>query len=155
LRALDAFCADDAPTLRRLGSAYGTEEYPGLAGELWSSLSKRSVDYAVMEPASTSPEFEVLAVPLATRWLDVGSWPALGDAIGRDADGNATTGPVLVPDSTGCVVVSADDRLVTVVGCNELVVVSTPTAVLVVPADQAQRVKELLALVAEANPELT
>ena len=154
LRALDAFCADDAPALRRLGSAYGTDAYPLLARDLWPSLSKRSVDYAVMEPASTSAEFEVLAVPLATRWLDVGSWPALGDALGRDADGNATSGAVLVQDSSDCVVVAADGRLVAVVGCQDLVVVSTPTAVLVVPADQAQRVKELQAQVAASNPEL-
>ena len=154
LRALDAFCADDAPTLRQLGASYGTDAYDALARELWPSLSKRSVDYAVMEPASTSSDFEVLAVPLATRWLDVGSWPALGDAIGRDDNGNATTGAVLMQDSSDCVVVSADGRLVTVVGCQDLVVVSTPTAVLVVPAEQAQRVKELQAKVAQTNPDL-
>ena len=154
LRALDAFCAEDALALRRLGSSYGTEAYDELARELWPSLSKRSVDYAVMEPASTSSDFVVLAVPLAARWLDVGSWPALGDAIGRDEQGNATTGPVLLADSADCVVVSSDDRLVTVVGAQGLVVVSTPTAVLVVPADQAQRVKDLQALVAERDPDL-
>ena len=154
LRALDEFCAEDAPTLRQLGSSYGTDAYDDLARELWPSLSKRSVDFAVMEPASTSSDFEVLAVPLATRWLDIGSWPALGDAIGRDDNGNATTGHVLVQDSTDCVVVSADDRLVTVVGAQGLVVVSTPTAVLVVPAEAAQRVKALQALVAERDPDL-
>ena len=154
LRAVDEFCGQDAAALRRLGSSYGTPVYDELAPQLWPSLAKRSVDYAVMEPASTSPAFEVLAVPLATRWLDVGSWPALGDAIGRDGDGNASTGPVLLQDSSDCVVVSSDERLVTVVGARGLVVVSTPTAVLVVPAAQAQRVKELQALVAERDPDL-
>jgi len=154
LRAVDEFCGQEAAVLRRLGLSYGTDAYDELAPQLWSSLTKRSVDYAVMEPASTSPAFEVLAVPLATRWLDVGSWPALGDALGRDGDGNASTGPVLMQDSSDCVVVSSDDRLVTVVGAHGLVVVSTPTAVLVVPADQAQRVKELQASVAERDPDL-
>ena len=154
LRALDAFCAEDAPVLRQLGASYGTATYDETAREQWPSLTKRSVDYAVMEPASTSEAFEVIAVPLATRWLDVGSWPALGDAIGRDESGNATSGSVLLQDATDCVVVASDDRLVTLIGCNNLVVVSTPTAVLVVPADQAQRVKELQALVAERDPDL-
>jgi mannose-1-phosphate guanylyltransferase len=155
LHALDAFCPDDAPALRRLGAAVGTDGYDVLAQRVWPSLGKRSVDYAVMEPASTSGEFTVVSVPLSTRWLDVGSWPALGDALGRDAHGNAVLGQVLAVDSSGCVVVSDDDeRLVTVVGCRDLVVVSTPTAVLVVPADQAQRVKELQALVAERDPRL-
>lgn len=154
LRAMDTFCAGDAATLRRLGEAFGSPAYDALAEHLWGTVDKRSVDFAVMEPASTSEDFRVVAVPLATRWLDVGSWPALGDALGRDADGNAITGPALVEDSSGCVVVATDGRLVTVLGCNDLVVVSTPTAVLVVPAEHAQRVKELQAEVARRNPEL-
>jgi mannose-1-phosphate guanylyltransferase len=155
LRALDTFCPEDAPTLRELGAAFGTEAYAGNAQRLWSSLRKRSVDYAVMEPASTSSDFTVLAMPLSARWLDVGSWPALGDALGRDEDGNATLGRTLAVDSSGCVVVSSDDdRLVTLVGCRDLVVVSTPTAVLVVPAADAQRVKDLQAIVADREPGL-
>jgi mannose-1-phosphate guanylyltransferase len=155
LRALDTFCGDDAATLRRLGAAFGTAGYDELAETLWPGLQRRSVDYAVMEPASTSESFSVLAVPLAARWLDVGSWPALGDAIGRDDDANAISGRALAVDATNCTVVSSDDeRLVTVVGCRDLVVVVTPSAVLVVPADQAQRVKELQALVAERDPDL-
>jgi mannose-1-phosphate guanylyltransferase len=155
LSALDTFCADDAPALRRLGAAFGTAGYDDLAAQLWPAVRTRSVDYAVMEPASTSTQFAVLALPLATRWLDVGSWPPLGDALGRDDEGNATTGRVLVTDATNCTVVSSDDeRLVTVMGCRDLVVIATPTALLVVPADQAQRVKDLQALVAERFPEL-
>ena len=155
LRALDTFCAEDAPALRRLGAAFGTDAYAELAESLWPSLRRQSVDYAVMERASTSESFSVLALPLATRWLDVGSWPALGDAIGRDDDANAVSGRALVVDATNCTVVSSDDqRLVTLVGCHDLVVVATPTAVLVVPASDAQRVKELQALVADNEPDL-
>ena len=155
LSALDTFCPQDAPTLRRLGAAFGGDDFDELAAQLWPTVAKRSVDYAVMEPASTSADFSVLAVPLATRWLDVGSWPALGDALGRDADGNAVTGRALLTDANNCTVVSSDDaRLVTVLGCRDLVVVATPTAVLVVPADQAQRVKELQAMVADRDPDL-
>ena len=155
LSALDTFCPDDATTLRRLGNAFGTDGYDDLAAQLWPTVRKRSVDYAVMEPASTSADFSVLAMPLATRWLDVGSWPALGDALGRDDDGNAVTGRALLSGASNCTVVSDDDtRLVTVLGCTDLVVVATPTAVLVVPADQAQRVKDLQALVAEREPDL-
>ena len=155
LRALDRFCPDDAPTLRRLGSVFGSDDYDDVGARLWPTVRTRSVDYAVMEPASTSREFSVLALPLAARWLDVGSWPALGDALGRDGDDNASTGRVLLADTTGCTVVSSDDhRLVTLVGCRDLVVVATPTALLVVPADQAQRVKELQSLVADSDPDL-
>jgi mannose-1-phosphate guanylyltransferase len=108
-----------------------------------------------MEPASTSPDFTVAAVPMSARWLDVGSWPAYGDAVGRDGDGNALAARVVQTGSTNCVVASSDpDHLVALVGCEGLVVVHTPSATLVMPADQAQRVKELHALVAEQAAEL-
>jgi mannose-1-phosphate guanylyltransferase len=128
-----------------------------LAGDAgaWDAIPKRSIDYGVMEPASASAAFQVAALPLAARWLDVGSWPAYGQAVGEDADGNAVGARAVLHDSRGCVVASSDpDHLVTLLGCEGLVVVHTPTATLVMPADQAQRVKELHALVAAQAPEL-
>lgn len=123
----------------------------------WDEVRKVSVDYGVMEPASTSPEFTVAALPLSARWLDVGSWPQYGDAVGRDAEGNAAgAARTALLDSTDCVVASSDpEHLVALVGCTGLVVVHTDRATLVVPADQAQRVKDLHALVAADHPELS
>jgi mannose-1-phosphate guanylyltransferase len=122
----------------------------------WDEVPRLSVDYGVMEPASTSDGFTVAALPLAATWLDVGSWPAYGDAVGRDDDGNAVAaGRAAVLASTGCVVASSEpDHLVALVGCEGLVVVHTPTATLVMPAAEAQRVKDLHGLVAERFPDL-
>jgi mannose-1-phosphate guanylyltransferase len=117
--------------------------------EAWGRVPKTSVDYGVMEPASLSPDFTVAAVPLAARWLDVGSWPQYGEAVGRDGDGNAVGGAtVALLDSRDCVVASGDpDHLVALLGCEGLVVVHTERATLVVPAERAQQVKDLHALV--------
>ncbi len=156
LRAVDAFVPDAAPLLREMGSAYGTPGWDELARDGWPTLTKLSIDYGVMEPASTSPDFTVAALPLAARWLDVGSWPAYGAAVGVDEDGNAVgAAHAVLHASRDNVVASSDpDHLVTLVGCEGLVVVHTPTATLVMPAAQAQRVKELHALVQEVAPEL-
>jgi mannose-1-phosphate guanylyltransferase len=154
LRAVDAFVPQSAPALRALGAAYGTPAWDGLVGE-WSSIAKVSVDYGVMEPASTSPDFTVVALPLAARWLDVGSWPAYGTALPTDEDGNAVgAAKAVLHASRDNVVASSDpDHLVALVGCEGLVVVHTPGATLVMPAEHAQRVKELHALVAERHPD--
>jgi len=156
LRAVDAFVPQSAQSLRALGRAYGTPEWGGLAARLWPHVAKVSVDYGVMEPASTDPSFTVAALPLAARWLDVGSWPAYGEALGRDDDGNAVgAARAVLHASRGNVVASSDpEHLVTLVGCEGLVVVHTPTATLVMPADDAQRVKELHARVVADYPEL-
>jgi mannose-1-phosphate guanylyltransferase len=148
LRAAQAFAPETVALVDRLRAG-------DVAG--WEEVPRVSVDYGVMEPASTSPDFTVAALPLAARWLDVGSWPQYGDAVGRDGSGNAVgTSLATLLDSSDCVVASSDpDHLVALVGCTGLVVVHTPQATLVVPADQAQRVKELHALVATDHPELS
>ncbi len=121
----------------------------------WDGLTKLSIDYGVMEPASVSADFTLAALPMPARWLDVGSWPAYGDALQRDADGNAVAGRAVLHASTGNVVASSDpEHLIALVGCEGLVVVHTPTATLVMPAAEAQRVKDLHALVAERFPDL-
>ncbi len=155
LRAVDAFCPDAAPVLRAMGEVYGSPAYDALARDRWPALEKRSVDFAVMEPAAAAGEFTVAAVPLGARWLDVGSWPAYGDALGRDDDGNAYGGGRhVVVDSFGCVVASTEpDHVIAVVGCDSLVVVHTPAATLVVPAAEAQRVKDVQARVAAEAPD--
>ena len=147
LRAVEAFAPD---TLARVTAV--------LAGDTaaWDGIAKVSVDYGVMEPASTSPDFTVAALPLSARWLDVGSWPQYGDALTRTHEGNAVGAPTTVLlDTHECLVASSDpDHLVALVGCEGLVVVHTPTATLVVPAEQAQRVKDLHSLVKERFPDL-
>jgi mannose-1-phosphate guanylyltransferase len=146
LAAVEAFAPATAALVQRV-----------VAGDpaAWDSIEKLSIDYGVMEPASVSAAFTVAALPLSATWLDVGSWPAYGDAVGRDDSGNAVAARAVMLDATDCVVTSSDpSHLVAVVGVSGLVVVHTPTATLVVPADQAQRVKELQALVAEQAPDL-
>ena len=121
----------------------------------WQGIARRSIDYGVMEPASLSADFTVAALPMAATWRDVGSWPAYGDAFGRDEAGNATSARSILIGAQGCLVASSDpDHLITLVGCEDLVVVHTPAATLVMPAAQAQRVKDLHSAVAEQFPEL-
>jgi mannose-1-phosphate guanylyltransferase len=132
------------------------DRYVGGDTSAWDGITKLSVDYGVMEPASASADFTVAALPMAARWRDVGSWPQYGDALARTAEGNAVSAEAsVVLDSSDCVVVSSDpDHLVALVGCEGLVVVHTPTATLVMPAEQAQRVKDLHGLVSERFPDL-
>jgi len=120
----------------------------------WEAITKMSVDYGVMEPASVSPDFTVAALPLAARWIDVGSWPQYGDALTRSPEGNAISGSAVVLASRDCVVASSDPaHLVALVGCEGLVVVHTPGATLVMPAAEAQRVRDLHARVLSEFPD--
>ncbi|MGY1841613.1 MULTISPECIES: mannose-1-phosphate guanylyltransferase [unclassified Modestobacter] len=120
--------------------------------EVFPTLPKISVDYAVLEPAATQPG-RVLVVDLDVDWLDVGSWPALAQTLVADGAGNAVRGLAVLLDSSGNVVLSDDpDHLVALVGVRDSVVVHTADVTMVCPMGDAERVKQLLAEVDRRVP---
>jgi mannose-1-phosphate guanylyltransferase / mannose-6-phosphate isomerase len=98
-----------------------------------------SIDYAVMEKTR-----DAAVVPMDAGWSDVGSWSALHEALPADEQGNVMKGDVLAEDSSGCYLY-AENRLVSVVGLKDHVVVETKDAILVAPKDRVQDVKKLVA----------
>ena len=92
-------------------------------------------------------------VPLDCGWSDIGSWSAVWDALGHDADGNAATGSVVFLDSRDSFAHSDEAILTAVVGVDNLVVVATPDAVLVTSRDKAEQVKDLVERLKAQNRE--
>ncbi|MGR7023797.1 mannose-1-phosphate guanylyltransferase [Geodermatophilus sp. URMC 62] len=116
--------------------------------EVFPTLPKTSVDYAVLEPAATEPG-RVLVADLDAEWLDVGSWPALAQTLAGQ-DGNAVAGLAVTLDSAGNIVFSDDPgHVVALVGVRDSVVVATADVTMVCPVGDAERVKQLLAAVEE------
>ena len=97
-----------------------------------------SVDYAVMEVAK-----RVAVVPLSAGWSDIGSWQSLWTVSNKDSNLNVSKGDVIF-ENTANSLVFAENRLVTVVGLEEVVVVETADAVLVAAASQSQQVKAVV-----------
>ena len=78
-------------------------------------------------------------------WDDIGSWTALRNHLTADRNGNVATGLFAELDSHNLIVSGQPNHLVAAIGVNDLVIVTTPDATLVCHANQAQRIKELLA----------
>ena len=95
-----------------------------------------SIDYAVMEKAE-----KIAVLPVSIGWSDIGSWDALYDVSPRDEAGNAIAGDVLALGARDCVIRS-EGPLVAAIGIEDLVVIATADAVLIVPKAQSQRVRE-------------
>ncbi|MCV2488577.1 sugar phosphate nucleotidyltransferase [Geodermatophilus sp. YIM 151500] len=145
LDALAEHLPESAAGLRRVTDAPAGAERDRVLAEVFPTLPRISVDYAVLEPASADPG-RVLVVDLDVDWLDVGSWPALAGTLPADEAGNAVRGAVVLVDSAGNVVVSDEaDHLVALVGVRDSVVVHTADVTMVCPIGDAERVKELLA----------
>lgn len=127
-----------AEGLRTIERSLGTLNEAAVMSEVYPRLPRTSVDFGIMEGAANR-----WTVPVAFSWSDVGSWPALKEVLPPDASGNVIQGRVIVRDGSDNVVVG-EGPVVSLFGVDGLVVVATPDAVLVVPADQAQRVKEIV-----------
>ena len=115
-------------------------DYSELLGKIYPGLEKISIDFAIMEKAST-----VLMVELGCEWLDVGSWPAVEQVCELDQCNNAILSENTFTDAaSGNIVVCEDDHLLALLGVNDCVIVHTPDATLVASKHEAYRLKELL-----------
>jgi len=128
-------------------AAQSKVDHVRLDPDLFSKLADISVDYAVMEKSG-----RVAVVPAAFDWSDVGSWTALRELVSPDSAGNRTQGAALLVNSANCYVQSSG-RMVAAVGVENLVIVDTPDALLVVHEDHVQDVKKVAQQLKLANHE--
>ncbi len=137
LEELERFGPKHLEGLRRVVAARsaGNEKE---AAAIYNDLPNEAVDYTVMERTQ-----RLLAVPAAFRWTDVGSWTDLAALLHSDDEGNVVEGPVVLLDVHDSFV-SAPDKLVAVIGCDELVIVDTDDALLVCDKRRAQDVKKVV-----------
>ena len=127
-----------AAGLDSVAAAFGTAEADSVIAEIYPELPATSVDFGVMEQAK-----QCWTVPVDFPWSDVGSWPALAETLPVDPSDNRLRGRVHSEDARRNILVSMGPTL-SVVGVDDLVVVATPDAVLVMPREQAQEVKEVV-----------
>ncbi len=104
----------------------------------FAHLEKISLDRAIMEKTSVAA-----VMPLDVGWNDVGSFDALWAVSDQDEKGNVVSGEAVTLDVSGSLVL-ATSRRVAVAGMEDVVVVETPDAVLVLPRGRSQDVRRLI-----------
>jgi mannose-1-phosphate guanylyltransferase len=108
-----------------------------LKPELFKEVPSNSIDYALLEKSD-----KVAIVPCDIGWSDVGSWNAFTDLTPADVDGNRQQGEVIF-HKTKNVSVFSEKRLVSVIGMEDVIVVDTMDAILIVHKDHTQEVKTI------------
>jgi len=106
--------------------------------QAWGLIEGDSVDYAVMQETARAA-----LVRVDMDWSDIGSFAALYERVHKDGAENSVRGRAVLEQSSGNLVLSEAGRTVTMVGCEDMIVIDTPDAVLVVPRDKAQDVRTL------------
>jgi len=145
LDCVKRFAPSNYAGLMKIADAWGTAAQDATLAEVYPTLEKISVDYAVMEPASRDEQVSVAAVPMPLSWLDVGSWPSFAQTRPKDEHGNAAGGgKAVLMDTRGTLVASDDaDHLIATIGVDDLIIIRTRHATLVCPKDRAQDIKAL------------
>jgi len=109
-----------------------------LSEQEFSQCEDISLDYAIMEHTQ-----KAVVVPVDCGWSDIGDLKALWKTNQHDGQGNVLKGDTVALDTNNCLI-SANNRLVAVMGLEGLAVIETKNAVLVAPLEQAQQVKDLV-----------
>lgn len=131
-----------AEGLEEIGAASGPELGEALR-RVYPELPRISVDFGIMERARRR-----WVIPVDYPWSDVGAWPALREVLPVDGEGNLFQGRVLARDCRN-LIARSEGPLIAAAGLEDLIIVTTEDAVLVLPASEAQRVKELVAALEE------
>lgn len=114
---------------------------PGL--EQFNAIPAESIDYAVIEKCPGS-SFSLKMSELNAGWSDLGSWDAVWKTADKDTNGNVGDGDALFLNTTNTLV-HAQDRLVVATGVNNLVIIDTADALLVMDQSCSQDVKRVVA----------
>jgi mannose-1-phosphate guanylyltransferase/mannose-6-phosphate isomerase len=108
-----------------------------LNAEAFGQVPSISVDYAVMEKTSRSA-----VIPCDIGWADVGGFAELWRLGAKDDRANHIKGDAILIDAENCLIRNDTGPVVAVVGLSDIMVISTPSGILVAPLSRAQDVKK-------------
>lgn len=138
LEEIDRFLPELSEGLQQIEKSLGTPLEQETLKQIYEALPAISIDYGVLEKSK-----RLAVIPTNIGWEDVGSWNALDEVIPKDEHGNIVTGNVINVGSRNSTVY-AENRVVAVVGLENIVVADTDDATLVCSKDHAQDVKKVV-----------
>jgi len=127
--------------LQEIQEHYGKSSPQSLVS-IYQKIPKLSIDFGVLEKLTGKDQF-VIAANLG--WSDIGSWDVLKDELVDKKEENAIHGEnILVDVKDSLIYESQDDKIITAIGLDDIIIVDTKDALLVCKKESAQRVKEVV-----------
>ncbi|MBF8280354.1 MAG: mannose-1-phosphate guanylyltransferase [Candidatus Magasanikbacteria bacterium] len=110
------------------------------ARELFATLSPITIESAITHSA---PDL-IMSTSNAVGWSDIGKWSLVRKLLATSHSDVVTRGAVIHKDTTCSLIYAPEGKVVTAVGVDNLVIVDTPDALLVVPLDRVAEVKDIV-----------
>jgi mannose-1-phosphate guanylyltransferase len=108
------------------------------AARLYGRLPVEVVDRSVMEKTD-----RLLLVPADFDWADIGNWSELGDRVRADDRGNSVQGESILVDTRDSLILG-ERRLIAAIGLDDMIIIDSEDALLVVPRSRAQDVRKVV-----------
>jgi mannose-1-phosphate guanylyltransferase len=144
LDALKKYLPKTHRDLEELSRHIGKSVYAAKLKKIYPKLENISVDYAILERAtSAANQSRVFVIPAEVGWSDIGSWAAVYELLAKNPGENVAAGANEILDAQGNFLWSPS-KLIAVIGVHDLVVVDTPDALLICPRDRAQDVGKIV-----------
>jgi mannose-1-phosphate guanylyltransferase len=150
LEEIGGFMPDLAKGLGIIQDAFQSPEFEQVLAEEWTKLKAETIDYGIMEKAE-----RVVVLPADDLgWIDIGSWDRMFEIMESDESGNIVLSKTsVVIDSYRSLVLSdesqARDRLVALLGVEDLVLVDTGDVILVCHRDRAEEVRKIVKMLSD------
>lgn len=146
LEAIDRHLPGLGEQLRHYDEAAKRGSEDALVRETYADLPAVSIDHGIMEKVSS-----VSVVPGSFEWSDLGSWTSAWELASRDEHANVLPDGSIAVRSSGNYVRAPEGKLVALVGVDNLVIVDSGDALLVIPRDRAQDVREIVQTLRERD----
>jgi mannose-1-phosphate guanylyltransferase len=142
LRLYEEHLPDAFAALMHIQGAIGTPSTTSVTAEQYHTIIHQSIDYTLYEHLDGAGQ-AVIAADLG--WNDIGTWQVLKDELAPAAEDNCIQGQTLLLNTTGSLVyASTPGKIVAVVGMEDVVIVDTPDALLVIPKDRSAEIKAVI-----------
>jgi len=138
--------------LDAIASTWGEQNYETVLKKEYAKIEKNSIEYGLFEKI---PSHERYTIPMDVGWQDAGTWQLMYESLAREEDANLVEGEADTHfiDASGNLVVGPKNKLISIIGVSNIVVVDTPTGLLVCSLDKTKDVKELFAILEKNKPQ--
>ncbi len=124
-------------------------EYIRLKKEDMEEIRKESIDYAVMEYSKI-----IKMIKSDIVWKDVGDFDALYDVLPKDKNGNTKNEKLLSIKSKNNLVFGRYKKQIAINNIENMIIVDTPTALLITKRGEGQKIKEIVEILKKTNPDV-
>ncbi len=127
-------------SITKIYDAVDTEKYNEVLKEEYNKMQSESIDYGIMEKSDN-----IYVIPGNFGWDDVGSWLAVERLKNVNSDNNIFDGNIVDYDSTNNIVINnSNKKLMALVGVENMVLINTEDAILIMNKDRSQDIKKML-----------